>query len=185
MQPPVIILIAVVALVAGALIVWAFMNTRLRSEGLRRRFGPEYDRAVEAQGNQKRAEADLLSRAKRVDKLNIRPLSPADHARFSETWRSVQSFFVDNPTAAVADAETLVQEVMRTRGYPVGDFEQRAADISVDHPDVVQHYRAARDVAIASRTGRANTEDLRRATIHYRALFEDLLGAEREAEVRR
>ena len=185
METPMIVLIAVVALAVGAVVAWAFMNTRLRSEELKRRFGPEYDRAVEAAGTPRRAEAELASRAKRVAKLDIRPLSPADHERFSEKWRSVQSFFVDNPAAAVADAETLVQEVMRARGYPIGDFDQRAADISVDHPRVVEHYRAARDVALASRRGEAGTEDLRRATLHYRMLFEDLLEAPAPAEVRR
>ena len=186
METPMIVLIAVVALAVGAAVAWAFMSTRVRSEALKRRFGPEYDRAVETAGSPRRAEAELASREKRIAKLDIRPLSPADYERFSEKWRSVQSFFVDNPRAAVADAETLVQEVMRTRGYPTGDFDQRAADISVDHPRVVEHYRAARDIALASRRGEVPTEDLRRATLHYRMLFEDLLETpEHATEARR
>src|SRR4029453_5445774 len=143
MQTSMIIVIAVVALLAGAAVAWAFMNSKLRSVELKRRFGPEYDRAVDASGSPRRAEAELASRAKRVEKLDIRSLSQADFDRFSNKWRSVQAFFVDNPTPAAADAETLVQEVMRTRGYPIGDFDQRAADISVDHPRVVENYRAA------------------------------------------
>jgi hypothetical protein len=110
-----------------------------------------------------------------VEKLAIHPLSAGDHDRFADRWRSTQASFVDDPAGAVSKAETLVEEVMQARGYPVGDFDQRAADISVDHPRFVENYREARDLAVASQRGVAKTEDLRRATVHYRALFEDLL----------
>jgi len=169
----IVLIVAVVLLAAGA-IAWYFMEKQ-RSERLRHRFGPEYDRAVQTYGSRRRAEADLTSRSKRVERLEIHRLSGTDCDRFAERWSSTQSLFVDNPAAAVADAEKLVQEVMRARGYPVGDFDQRAADISVDHARVVDNYREARNLALASKRGAASTEDLRRAMVHYRALFEDLL----------
>jgi hypothetical protein len=174
METGMIMLIVGVVLLIGAVVAW-FVIGRRRSEGLRRRFGTEYDRAVKTSGSRRRAEADLASRTKRVEKLDIHPLSAGDHDRFAGRWRSIQASFVDNPTVAVSGAETLVEEVMRARGYPVGDFEQRAADMSVDHPRFVEIYREARDLALASQRGAAKTEDLRQATVHYRALFEDLL----------
>src|SRR5205823_2940201 len=123
----------------------------------------------------RRAEAELQERAARVDHLDIHPLSPADRTRFADAWRSVQAQFVDDPARAIADADRLVIEVMRVRGYPVTAFEQRAADVSVDHPEVVANYRAAYAIARRSQEGDATTEDLRQAMVHYRALFEDLL----------
>ena len=174
METWMIVPIVGVSLLIGFVVAWVIVGKR-RSKGLRRRFGTEYDLAVKATGSKSRAETDLESRTRRVDGLDIHPLSAGDHDRFAERWRSIQASFVDNPADAVRDAERLVEEVMRARGYPVGDFDQRAADMSVDHPRFVENYREARALALASQRGATNTEDLRRATVHYRALFEDLL----------
>jgi len=174
MDPKVIWLMIVVAAIVVTAGLWLAMEQRRRRR-LRQRFGPEYERAVHDVGSERRAEAALEARAKRVERLQIRPLSAADAARFEEAWRQLQNRFVDEPAAAVTEADRLVGEVMNARGYPLGDFDQRAADISVDHPRVVTNYRAARDIAQRHGRGEASTEDLRRAVIHYRALFEDLL----------
>ena len=165
-----------IALILIGTVVW-FAFARRRSQQLRQRFGPEYDRTIRTEGNVRKAEAALEARAKRVDALHIRPLSPTDATRFDAAWRTVQARFVDDPRGAVTEADRLVGEVMSARGYPVGDFEQRVADISVDHPDVVMNYRAARDIAVVHAQGKASTEDLRQAMVHYRALFRDLLEA--------
>lgn len=170
------VLIAVVLI--GA-VVWFTLN-RARSQRLRERFGPEYDRTVRTEGTVRKAEAELDARARRVKSLHIRPLSPSDATRFDTAWRAVQARFVDDPQGAVTEADRLVGEAMAARGYPVGDFEQRVADISVDHPDVVMNYRAAREIAQQHAQGRASTEDLRQAMVHYRALFRDLLETEKE-----
>jgi hypothetical protein len=166
-------LLIAVAVIA-AIGVWYVMQTRRRQQ-LRQRFGPEYDRTLRSQGNVRKAEAELEARAKRVDALHIRPLNPTDAQRFDEGWRRIQERFVDDPKGAVTEADRLVGEVMTARGYPVGDFEQRVSDISVDHPDVVVNYRAAREIAALHSRGEASTEDLRQAMVHYRALFRDLL----------
>jgi hypothetical protein len=139
---------------------------------------------VKSTGNVMRAEAALAEREKRVERLHIRPLSADEAARFGEAWRAIQARFVDDPRGAVTDADKVVGEVMHARGYPLGDFEQRVADISVDHPDVVMNYRAAREIADRHARGQASTEDLRQAMVHYRALFRDLLErpADRPAE---
>ena len=168
------VLWVLIALVLIGAIVWITMN-RMRSQRLRQRFGSEYDRAIRAEGNVRKAEAELAARARRVAGLHIRPLTPTDADRFSHDWRAVQARFVDDPRGAVTEADRLVGEVMAARGYPVGEFEQRVADISVDHPDVVMNYRAAREIAVVHSAGKANTEDLRQAMVHYRALFRDLL----------
>ncbi len=170
---PVLVGAAVVAAAIVAL-VWFFVRKK-RSERLRDRFGPEYDRVVRSTGDPGSAEARLAERAKRVEKFPLRPLSADDRKRFSDRWRSVQTRFVDDPAGAVSDADGLIPEVMKARGYPVGDFEQRAADLSVDHAAVVQNYRAARDIAARNRRGDATTEDLRQALVHYRNLFQELL----------
>jgi hypothetical protein len=167
----------VVVAAAVAVIAWLLLRKR-RTERLRDRFGPEYDRAVRDKGEVRKAEAALEARQARVARLHIRPLESADATRFSREWRSVQALFVDDPKAAITNADRLVGEVMRARGYPVGDFEQRVEDISVDHPDVVRNYRAAHDIALDHASGRTSTEDLRQAMVHYRALFTDLLGAQ-------
>lgn len=165
------IVIAVLAIGFG---VYMYIQ-RERTKHLRSRFGPEYDRLVDRYGNQSKAEGDLLDRERRVEKLHIRELDAGEAARFGTAWREEQARFVDSPHKAVANADRLVGELMKARGYPVGDFEQRAADISVDHPLVVDNYRAAHDVAGRSGRGEASTEDLRQAMVHYRILFEDLL----------
>ena len=172
----------IAAIVIVALVVAGFvLMRRRRSEQLRSRFGPEYDRAVEEKGNRGKAEAELAAREKRVGKLDIRPLDPAARRDFMERWNEVQARFVDDPPRAVMFADALIAEVMSARGYPVKDFEQRAGDISVDHPEVVEHYRIAHDIASRHGRGEAGTEDLRQAMIHYRALFEDLLHEEAPA----
>jgi hypothetical protein len=170
---PTILWVAIaVVLIAG--LVWYTFGRR-RTQQLRNRFGPEYEHTLRSQGNVRKAEAELEARAKRVEALHIRPLSPADASRYDASWRGVQARFVDDPKGAVTDADRLVGEVMNARGYPVGDFEQRVADVSVDHPDVVMNYRAAREIAVSHAQGKASTEDLRQAMVHYRALFHDLL----------
>ena len=171
-----------IALVLIGAIVWITMS-RMRSQRLRQKFGSEYDHTIREEGNVRKAEAELVARAKRVSTLQIRPLSPADAQRFDEAWRGVQARFVDEPQGAVSEADRLVGEVMAARGYPVGEFEQRVADISVDHPDVVMNYRAAREIAVLHSAGKANTEDLRQAMVHYRALFQDLLEIREEPPV--
>jgi hypothetical protein len=168
------IVIGVVALVVIALIVWAF--NRRRTAKLRAQFGPEYDRTVAAVGRRSVAEDRLAARSERVHKLVIRSLNSSERARYIEEWGRVQAHFVDAPAGAVTEADQLLGDVMAACGYPMGDFEQRAADISVDHPVVTQNYRAAHEIALRRASGRATTEELRRAMIHYRALFEELVG---------
>jgi len=171
------LIVAVVVLIVGAVVV--FYLQRRRSEKLRERFGPEYERSIHESGDKRRAEAQLEKRAERVEKFHLRPLSLEDRTRFTEQWDRVQAHFVDAPAGAVAEADQLLGDIMATCGYPMGDFEQRAADISVDHPIVTQNYRAAHEIAIRQARGQASTEDLRRAMIHYRALFEDLVNEKR------
>jgi len=171
-----------VAVVAGAVILifavlaWLYVRKRRSTTAdLRQKFGPEYERAVLKHGSERKAEAKLADREKRVEKLNIRDLDPMEHERFSKRWESVQSRFVDSPKGAVAEADDLVSSLMKTRGYPVSDFDQRAADISVDHPRVVENYRSAHAIALRVGKDAATTEDLRTAMIHYRSLFEELV----------
>jgi hypothetical protein len=166
------ILAIIVALIAVA--AWLLFQKK-QSKTLEQRFGPEYGRTVDELGSRPKAEAELKSRQKRVEKLSIVPLSAADAARFSQAWRALQGRFVDNPKGVLQEADTLVQELMQKRGYPMADFEGRAADISVDHPAVVEHYRAAQGIAIRDQRGEADTEEMRRAVVHYRALFDELL----------
>jgi hypothetical protein len=172
-------LVAAIGVIAVVAVLWLVMSRR-RSQQLRERFGSEYDRTVKTEQNVRRAEATLAARAKRVEALHIRPLAHDDAVRFDASWRAVQARFVDDPKAAVTEADRLVGEVMGVRGYPLGDFEQRVADISVDHPDVVTNYRAAREIALLHKRGQASTEDLRQAMVHYRALFRDLLETDSE-----
>jgi hypothetical protein len=170
----------VVALLLAGLLAW-FSARRRRRQQLVDRYGAHYERVVEEKGSASRAEKELKLREKRFEKAHIRDLTAADRERYGSLWRSVQARFVDSPGAAVAEADTLVGEVMRLRGYPAADLEQRLADVAMGHPALVEHYRDACDIAYRSRTNQADTEDLRRAMVHYRALFEDLLGAsERE-----
>ena len=166
-------LIIAVVVLAG-IVVWLVLDKR-KSTRLRSRFGPEYDRAVAEQGNRWRAERELQRRETRVERLSIHPLTATEHDRFLAAWQADQARFVDDPAGAVTEADRLVQEVMKTRGYPVADFDQRVEDISVDHPHLVQNYRAARALAEKHRLGQASTEDLRRALVYYRGLFDELL----------
>ena len=170
------LVIALVVVVVGGIVTWAFLRKR-RTTRLRTQFGgAEYARAVQEGGGQRRAEAGLEKRTERVESFKIRALAPGDHARFLETWRKVQARFVDSPGGAVTEADQLLGDVMSLRGYPVSDFEQRAADISVDHPLITENYRAAHGLAVRQTLGQANTEELRQAMIHYRTLFEELVG---------
>ncbi len=150
--------------------------SRARRQRLRAQFGPEYERAVEAYGEPSRADRELAARARRVHRLHLHDISPNDRAHFAATWRDVQSRFVDEPERAVREANELIKAIMAARGYPEAQFEQRVADLSVDHPAVVQHYRAARELSQSERQG-GNTEDLRQAIIHFRALFVELIDA--------
>ena len=170
MDPKVMWTIVAIVIVAAAAAGWYLWRKR-RTEQLRSRFGQEYDRTLQQTGDVSKAEASLQARAKRVEKLHIRPLSAPDAARFSSAWQRVRAQFVDDPRGSITEADKLVGEVMTARGYPVGDFDQRVENISVDHPDVVMNYRAARDIAVQHSQGRASTEDLRQAMMHYRALF--------------
>lgn len=170
----VLVLSVLGALVVLAIVAWA-LRRRRQSERLQQRFGTEYTRAVEHLGDREKAEAELLARERRVERLHIQPLAPPDAARFAQEWKLLQARFVDDPHRTLADADRLVREVMLMRGYPMGDFERRAADISVDHPAVVDHYRAAHAIALRDQHDATDTEDLRKAVVHYRALFEDLL----------
>jgi hypothetical protein len=170
-----IVVIVVVALIVIAA-VWSFMRSR-RSTALKEQFGPEYDRTVQQADKRRDAEAELESRQKRVEKLDIRPLSSADQARFANAWQELQPRFVDDPSTTVIDADALVGQLMEARGYPVGDFDQRAADISVDHPEVVSNYREAHRLAKRNASGDATTEERRRAFVHYRKLFDELLNS--------
>lgn len=171
-QNLVIAVIVVLALVAVAAWMW---SRRRQSERLVQRFGPEYDRMLDRHGDRAKAEAELRAREKRVEKLKIVPLAPAEAQQFSQSWRELQARFVDNPQGVLMEADHLVRELMLRRGYPMADFDHRAADISVDHPHVVDHYRAAHDIAERDHRGEANTEDMRQAVVHYRALFDELL----------
>jgi hypothetical protein len=168
------LVIAVLVVLAIAAVAWTYMQ-RQRRIRLRDRFGPEYDRAVREAGTPEKAEAMLDARARRVEKLKIRPLSREQGESFSREWRRVQGLFVDDPDGAVAAADRLVTQVMASRGYPIEDFETRAADLSVDHPGVVENYRIARDLALRRERREAGTEELRQAVVNYHALFNDLL----------
>jgi hypothetical protein len=179
-QTQLLVVIVVIAVTAVAGILFFAMRKR-RSQKLRERFGPEYDRVVKQEGDPRKAEGVLEFREKRREKFTIRPLAAADRSSFALRWNEVQSRFVDDPRGAVTVGESLVSEVMQARGYPIGEFEQRAADISVDYPLVVENYRAAHAIAQRHSAGQASTEDLRQAMVHYRKLFQELLG-ESEAQ---
>lgn len=168
------VVIAIVALVVIGVLVWFAMNKQ-RSGQLREVFGPEYDRTVEESEDRKAAESDLLERRKRVEEFDIQPLDPAERTRFASRWIAVQSRFVDDPKSALGEADELVTEVMSERGYPMNDFDQRAADVSVDHPRVVEDYRAAHGISERVGSNDATTEDMRQALVHYRSLFSELL----------
>jgi hypothetical protein len=176
MLDPKVIVLAAALIVIAATVVWLYLRNRRRATaGLRKKFGSEYDRAVLAHGSERKAESKLEDREKRVEKFKIRDLEPTEHERYSKRWEAIQSRFVDSPKGAVAEADDLVSSVMNARGYPVSDFDQRAADISVDHPRVVENYRSAHEIALRVGKNEATTEELRAAMIHYRSLFEELV----------
>jgi hypothetical protein len=172
-QTQILILVGVCLLVAIAIAV--ALSIQNRRKHLRERFGPEYGRTLDRVGDRAKAESELRERERRVSRLKIVPLAPAEAARFDEAWKTTQAHFVDDPTAALSEAEDLIRKLMLKRGYPMSDFEARAADVSVDHPRVVENYREAHSIALRHQRGETNTEDLRRALIHYRALFDELL----------
>jgi hypothetical protein len=172
MTPNQVMAAFVMVLVVAAVIL--FYLRAQKSRRLREHFGPEYHRAVNEAGNA-RAQTILENRAKRVKKFDIHPLEPADRRRLVEQWRLVQARFVDDPHGTVGDADRLLGQVMSARGYPIADFEQQAADLSVNHPRVIEHYRAGHAIAVRHAQGQASTEDLRQALIHYRELFSALI----------
>lgn len=171
-DPKVIGLVVLAILVIVALAIVAMQR---RKAALRHRFGSEYDRAVQEKGSERQAQSMLEERAKRVEKFHIRRLEPVERDQYASEWWRVQSRFVDDPRGAVVEADETVASLMGAMGFPMADFEQRAADLSVDHAHVIDNYRAAHDIAIRHRKGQASTEDLRQAMIYYRSLFDDLL----------
>jgi hypothetical protein len=177
--------VAVAVVILALLAVGGWLYTRKRqSDRLMQRFGPEYGRAVDEMGSRTKAESELRIREKRVEKFNIVPLAPAEAARFNQDWKALQGRFVDNPKGVLVEADQLVRELMGKRGYPMGDFESRAADISVDHPAVVEHYRAAQAIALRDKRGEADTEEMRKGVVHYRALFDELLEVSQDERAR-
>ena len=168
--------VAVVIIAIIAVVGIAFLVRKQRTQRLKRRFGPEYQRTLEETGSATKAEAKLEKLEKRVERYHLKTLSPDSRANFVANWQRIQSRFVDDPKNALTDADKLIQELMTARGYPVTDFEQRAADISVDYPSVVEHYRAGHALANRNAQGQASTEDLRQAMIRYRTLFAELAG---------
>jgi len=175
-QHQLLLLLAVIVIAAIVAVLGFFFSRKRLTQNLRERFGPEYDRVVKKEGRVARAEDVLEIRTKRREKFVLHPLTEGTRAEFAERWRVAQSHFVDDPRASVSEADHVVNELMQTRGYPMADFEQRAADISVDHPVVVENYRAGHAIALRDIRGQASTEDLRKAMVHYRTLFEELLG---------
>src|SRR4051812_30571870 len=167
----IVLIVVVLVLVAVA----AILAPRLRREQLQRQFGPEYERTVDSTGDRRTAERDLHQRTQERKELEIRPLDPGARTAYAQRWRAAQERFVDAPAQAVGDADALVEEVMRERGYPVGDFEQQARVVSVDHADVVSEYHAAHGISERTRRGETSTEQLREAMVHYRTLFAELL----------
>jgi hypothetical protein len=171
-----LIIVVVVAVIAIAVAAYVLYQKQ-QSKRLERRFGPEYAAAVQKLGSRAKAEAELKKREKRVGRLDIVPLTPAEVGRFTQSWTRLQGSFIDDPKGVLIQADQLVRELLVKRGYPMADFERRAADISVDHPAVVSNYRAAQLILSRDQRGEASTEDLRKAVVHFRALFDELLGA--------
>jgi hypothetical protein len=168
-------IVIALAVVLVVVVVVAALASRRRRQHLQDRFGSEYDRTVEGADRRREAERDLREREERHDELDLRPLSDASRQRYTQQWQEMQSGFVDRPQVAVADADRLITDLMRERGYPVDDFDTRSELVSVDHPDVVENYRTAHGIAVKTVEGRTSTEDLRQAVISYRALFEEML----------
>jgi hypothetical protein len=177
-----IVITAMVVIVAVGIVAALSASRRTRTKRLKERFGPEYERTVVEAGEQKAAEKELAARERKRDKLDILPLAPEALQQYANRWRIVQTAFVDNPSSAVGDADQLVTEVMHERGYPVDDFDQQAADISVDHPGVVENYRAAHGIHLLQQERDVGTEQQRQAFVHNRALFEKLLETEKNID---
>jgi len=177
----IVILVVLVLVVIGVILGLVFARRR-RSEQLHDKFGPEYDHTVQSLGNEKKAQTELEERQKYVEALDIHPLSVEERERYVAEWTAVQSKFVDEPGQAIVEADRLIMEVMQMRAYPISDFEQRAADVSVSYPALVSNYRAARVIALKNEQHQADTEELRQAMIYYRSLFEELLETETVAE---
>jgi hypothetical protein len=171
----ILIAASLVIVVAAVIVVAIVASSRRKTERLKQHYGREYERLVSQTGGQKAAEKELTDRERKRDKLDIVPLTPSALSDFATRWQQVQTGFVDNPATAVGVADRLVTEVMRERGYPVDDFDQRAADISVDHPQIVENYRTAHGIHLSQQRGDVSTEQQREAFVHYRALFEKLL----------
>jgi hypothetical protein len=174
------VVIAVAVLVALAVVPWVLARRR-RTQQLRSRFGPEYERTLKETDSKRRGESELESRRARREALDIRALTPAAAERYTASWQVVQGRFLDEPPQALSEADRLVVRLMRERGYQMDDFEQRSADLSVDHPNVVENYRAAHGISLASEHGKASTEDLRQGMMHYRGIFEELLETSTDA----
>jgi hypothetical protein len=177
-----ILIAAIVVVAVVAVIVAGSRSNRKRTEGLKQRFGPEYERTVAETGDQSEAEKELAAREHMREKLTIVPLTAQSLGHHAQSWRAVQTAFVDDPTSAVGEADRLVTTVMSERGYPVDDFDRRAADISVDHPTVVENYRAAHGIYLSQEAGTVDTEAQRQAFVHYRALFDKLLETDESQE---
>lgn len=175
MEGQTVTILAVALVVLVGLIAGWLLAQRRRTSHLRNQFGDEYDRVVETHGNARKAEADLEAREKRVAQFPIRPLTPAEHDRFAGEWHDAKALFVDDPSAAVDRSDYLITEVMKTRGYPVTDFEHRHADLTVEHGDVARHYLAGHELSERAEAGTASTEDLRQAMTHFESLFERLV----------
>jgi hypothetical protein len=170
------IVLIIIAVIAIGVLAWYLIRER-RTKELRSRFGPEYEFAVREFGNRPKAEDALAARQKRMEKLNVHPLSHEEHDRFAEQWHELQARFVDDPSGSIEQADRLVCDVMKARGYPMSEFDHRAEDLSVDHPHVVRNYRAAHQIAMRREQGQASTEDLRQGLVYYRDLFDELLEA--------
>jgi hypothetical protein len=168
------IVIAIVVVVAAVVVLAA--ASRGRRRGLQRGFGPEYDHTLDQADSRRRAEAELRERVRRHDEFDLRSLDRDERNRYLREWDGVQARFVDEPAGAIADADGLIRQVMRDRGYPVDDFDQRAADLSVEHGDVVENYRSAHAISARTSMGEATTEEMRRAVVQYRTLFDELVG---------
>jgi FtsZ-interacting cell division protein ZipA len=172
----IVLIVVIVLLVLALAAAGVFLSRRRRSEHLQEHYGPEYERSLDETGDRRSAEAQLTEREKRHSELDIRDLRPEEREQFGASWATIQRGFVDDPVRAVREADELVVVIMRTRGYPVDDFERRAEDVSVEHPEVVQHYREARAVRDATESGSVDTEQQRHAVTSYRSLIDALLG---------
>ncbi len=172
------IIAVVLILVIVGVIMGLILARRKRSQQFHDKYGPDYDRTVKTMGNEKKAQTEMDERQKHVETLNIRPLSASERDHYLAEWNTIQAKFIDQPGQATVEADHLIQQVMQMRAYPISDFEQRAADISINYPDLVSNYRAAREIALKNGLHQADTEELRQALVYYRSLFDELLKTE-------